>query len=91
VEKRVPPSGIVTAIGIVAGCLLMTAACSVRKCPDAPESLRAYVVVVGVSVVALATCSGVSSSSSSVSIANGLVVGKVVGIIVGGEAVVRVQ
>jgi hypothetical protein len=96
VDLRVPPSGNVTAIGVVAGCLLTTAALWVRKCPDAPESLRAYVVVVGVVVVARATwvsllVGGWSSSSvSSVKIANGLVEGKLVGIIVGG-VVVRVQ
>ena len=98
VDSRVPPSGNVTAIGVVAGCLLTTAACWVRKCPDAPESLRAYVVVVGVVVVARATWVsllgvGCSSSSSvlSVKIANGLVEGMVVGIIVGGEVVVSGQ
>jgi hypothetical protein len=63
VDCRTEPSGMVTVMGLLSICLLMTCACARMKWPVAPVSPRAYCV--GIGAVGLLVVGGVSSSSSS--------------------------
>jgi hypothetical protein len=64
VDRRTDPSGMVTVMGLLSICLLMTCACARMKWPVAPESPRAYCVGIGVVGLFVVGGGGVSSSSS---------------------------
>ena len=68
VDCRTEPSGMVTVMGFMSSCLLMTCACARMKWPVAPESPRAYCVGMGVVGLFVVGGGGVSSSSSSSSL-----------------------
>ena len=69
VDCRTEPSGMVTVMGLLSSCLLMTCACARMKWPVAPVSPRAYCVGIGVvGVVGFFVVGGEASSSSSSSL-----------------------